>query len=147
MKRFFDLYWRQNESCAWIKQESGSAGDPWPESHVFELVKRGLGIQYEHEMSDDGQDGDYMWRMVKPGYHLDMIKKGELGRSSKILEEVQELIDAEEQGVRVMQLAELSDIVGAIKAYLRKNFHGINLVDLEKMADVTWRAFENGRRK
>lgn len=81
-----------------------------------------------------------------PGYHINKIEKGILGESSKILEEVFELQDAESQGVKIMQLVELSDLVGAIDIYLKNNFPDISFEDLLKMSQVTQRAFENGRR-
>ncbi len=84
---------------------------------------------------------------MKHGYHISTIKKGELGYSSKIMEEVLELIDAEKQGSKVMAIIELSDLIGAIEAYLRVQTKNITLQDLEKMAHITKRAFDNGHRK
>lgn len=84
--------------------------------------------------------------MAKPGYHLREIPKGVVGESSKILEEVLELQDAEAQGAVVMALVELSDAVGAIEHYLRKHHPSITLDDLIIMSRITRRAFENGRR-
>lgn len=81
------------------------------------------------------------------GYHLDKIKKGELGKSSKIMEEVLELIDSEKQGVKIMALVELSDLIGAISSYLELNYPDISLSDLLKMSEVTKRAFKSGARK
>jgi hypothetical protein len=83
---------------------------------------------------------------AKIGYHLTEIKKGVLGQSSKILEEILELQDAERQGCRVMALVELSDMVGAIQAYLDNKYPDMNLADLMIMAGITKRAFDNGRR-
>lgn len=80
------------------------------------------------------------------GYHLTPIMRGSLGGSSKIMEELLELIDAEQQGVRLMQLQELSDVVGAIQAYLKSNFPEFSMLDLITMAEVTRRAFESGQR-
>lgn len=80
------------------------------------------------------------------GYHLTDIPRGEYGEVSKILEEVLELQDAAEQGVKIMELCELSDIIGAITAYIGKHHAGITLDDLVKMAFVTSRAFEAGTR-
>lgn len=80
------------------------------------------------------------------GYHLRDIPRGEVGEVSKILEEVIELEDAVEQGVVVMQLCELSDIVQAIRMHLRKHHPSISLNDLIMMADVTERAFKDGSR-
>jgi hypothetical protein len=81
------------------------------------------------------------------GYHLATIPKGIVGKSSKILEEVYELLDAEAQGAAIMALCELADIVGAVEAYLEKNHPGFTLADLIKMSDLTRRAFKDGTRK
>lgn len=81
-----------------------------------------------------------------PGYHLVEIPKGTIGESSKILEEVLELQDAERQGATVMALVELSDLVGSIELYLRKHQPAITIEDLLTMSHITRRAFENGRR-
>jgi len=80
----------------------------------------------------------------KPGYHLREIQKGVLGEVSKIVEEVEELVDAHEQGIVLMELVELADIYGAVKARAEKLGHSID--DIVRMADVTQRAFQNGRR-
>ena len=81
-----------------------------------------------------------------PGYHLRSIQKGELGELSKIREELEELEDAMDQGVKIMALVELSDLQGAIDAFLQRHFPGLTLDDLQKMAAITRRAFQNGRR-
>lgn len=81
-----------------------------------------------------------------PGYHLADIPKGKLGEISKIREELDELIDAEAQGVRIMALVELSDLVGALRAYLSRYYPGFTVSDLERMSHVTERAFRNGHR-
>lgn len=86
-------------------------------------------------------------KVVNPGYHVTLIKKGVLGESSKIREEIEELIDAEKQGCRVMALLELADILGAIEGYLEKKKYGITLEDLYHMSRITKRAFLNGHRK
>lgn len=80
------------------------------------------------------------------GYHNREIKRGEIGDVSKIREELEELEDAIEQGVRVMQLCELSDIVRAIQLNLEKHHPGYTIHDLIQMADVTARAFADGTR-
>lgn len=82
----------------------------------------------------------------KVGYHLTDIKKGELGELSKIQEELDELKDAVKQDCLILQLVELSDLVGAIEAFLEKNFSSISLKDLKSMSDITVRAFKNGHR-
>lgn len=81
-----------------------------------------------------------------PGYHLHTIPKGEIGESSKILEEVLELQDAESQDATIMVLVELSDIVGAIELYLANRHPTISIDDLLIMSHITQRAFINGRR-
>jgi len=81
------------------------------------------------------------------GYHVADIPRGEFGESSKLLEEVHELIDAEKQGIRVMQLCELADLVGAIGGYLQAHFPDVGMEDLVAMAHATARAFQSGQRK
>lgn len=83
---------------------------------------------------------------IKPGYHVTEIPKGSIGSSSKLLEEVLELIDAEKQESKIMALIELSDLIGALNLYLERNTPGITLTDLEKFSSITRRAFENGHR-
>lgn len=82
----------------------------------------------------------------KIGYHIKHIEKGVLGESSKIREEFEEFLDAEMQGISLMQLMELSDMMGAIEAYLKKHFPDIAITDLLTMSWVTQRAFKNGHR-
>lgn len=81
-----------------------------------------------------------------PGYHSRPIEKGVLGEPSKIKEECDELLDACSQGSRVMALVELSDMVGAINAYLEKHHPGTTIDDLLIFSHITERAFRNGRR-
>lgn len=85
-------------------------------------------------------------RDKKPGYHKREIAKREFGTLGKITEELEELADAKEQGVKIMELVELSDLIGAIEGYLENNHPGISLQDLIAMSEVTKRAFKNGRR-
>lgn len=85
--------------------------------------------------------------MDKPGYHLRKIPRGIYGEISKIREELEELEDASGQGVRVMCLVELSDMIGAIEAYLQNLVPGWTIQDLMDMKNVTRRAFVNGHRK
>lgn len=82
----------------------------------------------------------------KPGYHIREIKKGVLGEASKVMEECEEFMDAVEQDVDIMALVELSDLLGAISAYLDKHHPSITMDDLHKMRETTERAFKNGRR-
>lgn len=81
------------------------------------------------------------------GYHLANINRGVFGEDSKIFEEVDEFADALDQGVVLMALIELSDLVGAIKGWLAKHHPSITLADLDKMAEVTKRVFESGHRE
>jgi hypothetical protein len=80
------------------------------------------------------------------GYHIRNIDKGVLGEISKIREELDELEDAHEQGIRIMELNELADMFGAMEDFLLKYHPGTSMDDLRKMAHVTRRAFANGRR-
>lgn len=81
------------------------------------------------------------------GYHSTNIEKGILGESSKLLEEVRELMDAEKQGAQIMILCELADIYGALDHYLRQNYPAFNMYDLSKMAHLNEQAFKDGERK
>jgi hypothetical protein len=85
-------------------------------------------------------------RLLKPGYHLTDIPRGVLGESSKILEEVLELIDAEKQGSKTMATVELSDLYGAVRRYLEKNLPDFTMEDLAIFSRITERAFVNGHR-
>ncbi|QYC52431.1 hypothetical protein [Salmonella phage SSBI34] len=124
--------------------------------HRFK-VKEELGewIYIRTVVSTDTRNGVF-WVKVRdkvspskksPGYHLVDIEKHAYGTSGKVMEEVQEFMDAEKQGVKLMALQELSDIIGAIKGYLEKNHPTVTMEDLEAMAKVTKRAFESGARK
>jgi len=80
------------------------------------------------------------------GYHLKNIEKGKLGEPSKIREELEEFLDAVNQECSIMALLELSDLLGAIKAYLEKHHPSITMQDLETMRAITERAFKSGAR-
>lgn len=81
----------------------------------------------------------------KPGYHLTPIAKGKLGELSKIIEEVEELRDAEAQRCKIMQAVELADLYGAIEHYARQQLN-LTMEDVITMTRITERAFKNGRR-
>ena len=78
-------------------------------------------------------------------YHLKKIKKGTLGKISKVQEEIEEYQDAKKQKCEIMQELELSDIYGALDVVALS--HGLKMKDLQKMAELTKRAFESGCRK
>jgi hypothetical protein len=81
------------------------------------------------------------------GYHVADIPKGEMGSVSKIREEFLEFNDAINQGNKVMALHEMSDILGAMEAFLETFYHGaFSLTDLMVMMEATKRAFETGHR-
>lgn len=80
------------------------------------------------------------------GYHVNIIDKGELGKYSKIIEEFQELQDANEQRNPILELCELADLIGAIEAYTTTQYN-ITLDDLIEMKERTKEAFEEGIRK
>lgn len=82
---------------------------------------------------------------MEQGYHRRVIPKGQLGNASKITEEYEEFIDACDQGNKVMALIELSDLLGAIDAYVRN--WNMDISDLLEMTEATQRAFRTGRRK
>ena len=80
------------------------------------------------------------------GYHLTKIPKAGYGTAEKIQEECLEFMDAVAQSSKVMQLVELSDMIGAIEGYLEREFSGLSLEDLKTFSDITKRAFKSGRR-
>lgn len=82
-----------------------------------------------------------------PGYHIRDIERGELGEPSKIIEELQEFLDALEQNSSVMALVELSDLIGAIRLYLARHHPSITLNDLVCFSTITERAFTSGARQ
>jgi len=86
-----------------------------------------------------------MKRSKNPGYHVLEIKKGVLGELSKIQEELDEAKDAQLQKSKIMIAVELSDLVGAVKAYAEKHLD-MTLDDLITMQKITERAFKSGRR-
>ena len=79
------------------------------------------------------------------GYHIKKIKKGKLGQFSKIEEEYAELLDAKKQKNIVLQIIEMSDMIGAIEYYLKP--FNITIEDLIKMNKLTESAFLDGSRK
>src|SRR5271155_4039815 len=78
------------------------------------------------------------------GYHTKKITRGELGELSKIQEEMDELKDAEDQGVKILIHCELADLYGALRKYARK--YNLSMSDLEQMATLTEIAFRDGYR-
>lgn len=80
------------------------------------------------------------------GYHMKKIERGTYGEADKIREEFEEWNDAREQENPIMELCELSDLIGAIEGYAL-NKHGISLENLLAMKNATQRAFQNGHRK
>ena len=83
--------------------------------------------------------------MSKLGYHLKKIKKGNLGKISKVQEEIEEYKDAIKQKCEIMAIVELADIYGALEAVAKS--HNLSMKDLKKMSKLTKRAFKNGHRK
>lgn len=79
------------------------------------------------------------------GYHTKEIKKGKIGEFSKIKEEFEELSDAWEQDDKVLQICELTDLVGAIDLYSKEKFN-LSIKDLIKFSKKTQEAFKEGKR-
>jgi hypothetical protein len=80
------------------------------------------------------------------GYHKTEIPKGVLGEASKINEEFFEFKDAHIQNNTIMELLELSDLIGAIESYTKLKYN-VNLDDLILMTRATQSAFRDGERK
>lgn len=80
------------------------------------------------------------------GYHMRPIPRGIFGEASKVHEEAVEFLDAVEQGVKIMALVELADLMGAVTGWLDRHAPGTSLEDLLAMNAVTARAFADGTR-
>lgn len=78
------------------------------------------------------------------GYHISEIPKGVIGEFSKITEEYEELLDAHNQKDSILELCEITDLIGAIEEYL-KNFN-ITLEDAIEFSNKTKQAFKENKR-
>lgn len=104
---------------------------------------------YERQVCDICQGVTGNERDVEPstpayGYHVVKIAKGKLGCSCKIREELEELIDAEMQDVKILIHCELADLYGALREYAARQ--GLTMDDLRKMEALTHNAFKQGHR-
>lgn len=79
------------------------------------------------------------------GYHKRTINKGIYGEFSKIKEEFEELEDSFLQNDKILQMCELTDLLGAIEGYAQKHFY-LTLGDLKKFSDKTKAAFRENKR-
>lgn len=77
-------------------------------------------------------------------YHIEQIDKGVYGEFSKIREEFQELNDAYKQQDKILQICEMSDLIGAIGAYASR--FNLTLEDLVSFSKKTEEAFIEGMR-
>jgi hypothetical protein len=92
----------------------------------FHLSHKWYNVQTERVMNEKYEE--------KPRFHQRSIPRGKYGELSKIVEEVEEALDSEEQGHRLMLLIELSDIVGAVEGVLIKKKFNHTVEDLIKFA-------------
>lgn len=133
-------------SCVTLQTRSETIKE---KARVIQKMDRPSDNPFDTHIETDrlwGYIADLLPRNEKPGYHLGDIPKGVLGEPSKIMEEAHEFMDAYNQNARVMELVELSDMLGAVEAFLDRHHPGYTLEDLKTMSDITKRAFENGRR-
>lgn len=79
------------------------------------------------------------------GYHKKNIEKGNIGEFSKIKEEFEELQDAFEQNDKILQICELTDLIGAIEFFAINNFN-LTLNDLIIFSNKTKEAFIENKR-
>jgi phosphoribosyl-ATP pyrophosphohydrolase len=82
----------------------------------------------------------------KHGYHIMDIPKGTIGEPDKIVEEAMEIMDAHQQGVRIMAATEMADLYGALDRYRERHHADLTMTDIHAMYVVTRRAFDSGRR-
>jgi hypothetical protein len=80
------------------------------------------------------------------GYHKNKITRGTYGEFSKVQEEFDELKDGVEQGDRILQLVELTDLLCAIRGFAETQM-GFTLDELVEFSKKTTSAFEDGSRK
>jgi hypothetical protein len=78
------------------------------------------------------------------GYHSKEINKGIFGEYSKIEEEFEEFKDAFNQRDEILQICELSDLLGAIEEYAKK--WNLTLEQLIMFSNKTKSAFKDGKR-
>lgn len=69
-----------------------------------------------------------------------------MGKISKIIEEFEELMDAHKQGIKILEICELCDLLGAIEAYANSKLE-VSFDDLIAMMNKTKSAFKSGDRK
>lgn len=79
------------------------------------------------------------------GYHARDVKKGEYGKFSKVIEEFEELLDAHDQEDPVLELCEMSDLIGAMDGYAVSNY-GIGIDKLVSFMCKTKQSFKEGKR-
>lgn len=79
------------------------------------------------------------------GYHIKETPKGKIGEFSKITEEYEELLDAFKQKCKVLQICEMTDLIGAIEEYSLKHFK-LSLQDLINFSNKTKSAFKEKKR-
>ena len=79
------------------------------------------------------------------GYHVADIPRGKYGEFSKIVEEFEELKDANDQEDKILELCEMSDLLGAMDGYLRFKYN-MDIQDLYKFMNKTKTSFEEGKR-
>lgn len=73
-------------------------------------------------------------------WHVRQIQKGIYGELSKIQEELDEAVDAEEQEQILMLFYELSDIIGAVGGVAKK--YGMTLEQIYKFSQLRTRIVE-----
>jgi hypothetical protein len=123
-------------SCTCRKQEYEAC--PYCLLHIQDGAKKKMSADWLH---DDTQTTSAIPLPVDDagGYHVNKIPKGSYGQSTKIMEEVLELQDAEAQNAKIMALHELSDIIGAVHGYLREHYPDMKFEDLLTMSEITQR--------
>jgi phosphoribosyl-ATP pyrophosphohydrolase len=78
------------------------------------------------------------------GYHKSNIDKGVYGQFSKVKEEYEELLDAKDQGDKILTILEICDLYGALEGYA--NTLGYSIQDVIKFSNLTKEAFRDGSR-
>lgn len=80
-----------------------------------------------------------MTEYKKSYFHVMPVRQGTYGELSKIQEELDEALDAETRGQKLLLMIELSDIIGAVAGVAER--HGYSLDDLIQFSELRRNVF------
>ena len=80
-----------------------------------------------------------MTEYKKSYFHVMPVRRGTYGELSKVQEELDEALDAETRGQKLLLMIELSDIIGAVAGVAER--HGYSLDDLIQFSELRRNVF------